>query len=599
MKSKRSIFPPIISIIYIVTVLAFVISMFVEYKTSPAKIQARIDELARATTQNLSINPADSDEFQSAFLHSIGPISDIAGIQLSQNGYLILSLPGDLDKNSPTRSPFVTVTERSIYAQNQDAVQMKVASYLIEPSSMYTKGLIAFFVILAATLFCITYLIYVYSTEKKNYVEEPVFDEKKKIKKEEVFKATATPKEEIEVEEEIEEDTGSKEDNEYVYDDYLEPSPSAPETEPEPFRAFDDAYFAGEGAPDFPDVELFDDEELEDDTREEEQEDISDSLNDVSNEPEDLEPEVSEPTVSSDSAYSNSYNSDDSEDSGYQMPQSPSSTITQEEFQALTQDLLDDPAPEDSEEDSRIEDEDDFLDDIVDDEEEKSILPELNPIHTKLDEPVQEEVNENENKNLPFTSEKPQEPEVQDIKHPAGLFSPTTGFGWEEYMIPRLDSELIRAASGDQDLTVMTLDIPKMDWTSESAREICDLILDLVKFKDLVFEYGQSGCTAIIQNMGIEEALKAAEDLHTNIIASLARRKQYYIVGIGLSARSLRLISGSRIAKESEQALIHAMEDKSNPVVAFKVNPERYRKYIAEESAKLNKKEPQLSVTSS
>ena len=99
--------------------------------------------------------------------------------------------------------------------------------------------------------------------------------------------------------------------------------------------------------------------------------------------------------------------------------------------------------------------------------------------------------------------------------------------------------------------------------------------------------------------MGIEEALKAAEDLHTNIIASLARRKQYYIVGIGLSARSLRLISGSRIAKESEQALIHAMEDKSNPVVAFKVNPERYRKYIAEESAKLNKKEPQLSVTSS
>ena len=70
MKSKRTIFPPIISVIYIVTVLAFVISMVVEYKSSPARIQARIDELVRATTQNLSVNQANSEEFQSAFLVS-------------------------------------------------------------------------------------------------------------------------------------------------------------------------------------------------------------------------------------------------------------------------------------------------------------------------------------------------------------------------------------------------------------------------------------------------------------------------------------------------------------------------------------------------
>ena len=297
---------------------------------------------------------------------------------------------------------------------------------------------------------------------------------------------------------------------------------------------------------------------------------------------------------------------EDTYESDFQMPPSPSSTITQEEFQALTQDLLDDPVPE---EDNRNEMEDDLLDDLVDDDEpEKSILPELNPIHTRLDNPVQEEKEElnetetaktdviQEDKNLPLTSETAVEAEVQGKKHPAGLFSPTTGFGWEEYMIPRLDSELIRAASGDQDLTVMTLEIPKMDWTSDSAREICDLILDLVKFKDLVFEYGQSGWTAIIQNMGIEEALKAAEDLHTNIIASLARRKQYYIVAIGLSARSLRLISGIRIAKESEQALFHALEDKSNPVVAFKVNPEKYRDYIAKESSKLKYEESEAAL---
>ena len=138
MKSKRTIFPPIISVIYIVTVLAFVISMVVEYKSSPARIQARIDELVRATTQNLSVNQANSEEFQSAFLHSVGLVSDIAGIQLSQNDYLIVSYPANLAENSPTRSPFVTVTERSIYAPNQDAVQLKVAPSFL--AHLWTKS---------------------------------------------------------------------------------------------------------------------------------------------------------------------------------------------------------------------------------------------------------------------------------------------------------------------------------------------------------------------------------------------------------------------------------------------------------------------------
>ena len=270
--------------------------------------------------------------------------------------------------------------------------------------------------------------------------------------------------------------------------------------------------------------------------------------------------------------------------SDFQMPVSPSSTITQEEYQALTKDLLDEP---DSQEN------DDFLGPLIDDDEssedeeieEENKVAESASIRTKLDSPLQN-TPEDDEKELPAIEEKEENPDVVK-KHPAGLFSPVTGFGWEEYMIPRLDSELIRAASGDQDLTLMTIEIPKIDWSSDEAKEISSLILDLVKFKDLLFEYGEFGCTAIIQNMGIEEALHAADDLHTNIIASLARRKKYFIVAIGLSARSLRLISGSRIAKESEQALIHALEDKSNPVVAFKVNPERYRNYIASESAKL------------
>ena len=50
---------------------------------------------------------------------------------------------------------------------------------------------------------------------------------------------------------------------------------------------------------------------------------------------------------------------------------------------------------------------------------------------------------------------------------------------------------------------------------------------------------------------------------------------------IGISSRSLRLISVDRLKTEAEQALLHASEDVDSPIVAFRVNPEKYRKYIS------------------
>ncbi|MBP5748809.1 MAG: hypothetical protein J6W63_10655, partial [Treponema sp.] len=185
--------------------------------------------------------------------------------------------------------------------------------------------------------------------------------------------------------------------------------------------------------------------------------------------------------------------------------------------------------------------------------------------------------------------------DVEDlaVKHkaesnrPQGLFSPTTGFGWEAYMIPRLDSELVRAASDEKDLALVTIRIKDIDWNTDAAKKIAEIILQFVKFKDLAFEYKKDGCTAIFQNMNIDKALKAAEELHTQIVTELSKSSLYNQTAIGISSRSLRLISGARLANESEQALEHALEDKESPIVAFKVNPEKYRNYLASEAAKL------------
>ena len=148
-------------------------------------------------------------------------------------------------------------------------------------------------------------------------------------------------------------------------------------------------------------------------------------------------------------------------------------------------------------------------------------------------------------------------------------------------MIPRLDSELLRAAGSEQDISLFTIRIPGFSWKMEGGDKIAELITDRVKFNDLVFEYGDDGCTAIFQELNTESALKKAEQLNGEIQALLTSYGHEFNSYIGISTRSLRLISGQRIANESEQALLHAMEDKESSIVAFKVNPEKYRNYLS------------------
>lgn len=191
-----------------------------------------------------------------------------------------------------------------------------------------------------------------------------------------------------------------------------------------------------------------------------------------------------------------------------------------------------------------------------------------------------------------FAEEIHEEPSLaENNAAPVGLFDEKTGFGWEQYMPTRLDSELIRAASSEQDLALFTVRIPGIDWTTPEGKETASIIKDWVKFNDLVFDYGSDGFTAIFQNQNTDAALAEAEKTHTEIISVLKRANSSAETPfVGISTRSLRLISGKRLFNESEQALFHAMEDKDSPIVAFRVNPDKYRSYLAGEASKLKER---------
>lgn len=191
-----------------------------------------------------------------------------------------------------------------------------------------------------------------------------------------------------------------------------------------------------------------------------------------------------------------------------------------------------------------------------------------------------------------FAEEIHEEPSLaENNAAPVGLFDEKTGFGWEQYMPTRLDSELIRAASSEQDLALFTVRIPGIDWTTPEGKETASIIKDWVKFNDLVFDYGSDGFTAIFQNQNTDAAFAEAEKTHTEIVSVLKRANSSAETPfVGISTRSLRLISGKRLFNESEQALFHAMEDKDSPIVAFRVNPDKYRSYLAGEASKLKER---------
>lgn len=193
------------------------------------------------------------------------------------------------------------------------------------------------------------------------------------------------------------------------------------------------------------------------------------------------------------------------------------------------------------------------------------------PVTDNLHEPVQESVESPE-----VTAES------SDVSsEPAGLFSPVTGFGWEAYLEERLDSELIRSASSEEDIGLMIVRIQGLDKTDQRNKAIYDTLLEFYKFRDLIFEYGNDGFSCIVHSINVDTALDLAEQVYVALSKILKDNGMDNEIGIGISTRSFRLIPGKRIFEEAEQALIRAFTDPETAIVAFRVDPEKYRQYIS------------------
>jgi GGDEF domain-containing protein len=180
-------------------------------------------------------------------------------------------------------------------------------------------------------------------------------------------------------------------------------------------------------------------------------------------------------------------------------------------------------------------------------------------------------------------SQQVSEEEQKTTEHDdAELFSPVTGLGMENLLTTRLESELIRSAASEQDLSVFVFHIPGLDYHADISKDLITILLRQFQFRDLIFEYKGDSFAALLQQADLDTAYTIAETIYNEMNTLIARKESNLSVKIGIASRSLRLISGERLLLEAAQAEKHA--DTENPIVAFRVDPEKYRKFIAGKS---------------
>ncbi len=163
------------------------------------------------------------------------------------------------------------------------------------------------------------------------------------------------------------------------------------------------------------------------------------------------------------------------------------------------------------------------------------------------------------------------------------LLSPDTGLGWQEHLKLRLRFELERAASFDQDLSLLIISLDQAA-TGRNDRQIYrqmgKMILERFPFRDLSFEHENDSYAVILPDKNLDAALKDAK-IFQKSVADGDWSGRRITVSIGLSARNGRLISEERLLLEAGKALEQATEGGGIRIIAFRADPDKFRRLIS------------------
>jgi len=167
---------------------------------------------------------------------------------------------------------------------------------------------------------------------------------------------------------------------------------------------------------------------------------------------------------------------------------------------------------------------------------------------------------------------------------PKGLYSPRSKIGWEEYACYRLESELHRCASSEQDLALIVMEF-RNAVDDALFRSFAAEAEAFFMSKDLLFEKGKQGITVINPEIDLAAGIANSWEFHNIVMGKfpgVVKSKSDFCVG--LSSRSGRLVTAERLMFEAGEALQRAKTDPDCPIIAFKSDPDKYRAFIASQN---------------
>ena len=161
-------------------------------------------------------------------------------------------------------------------------------------------------------------------------------------------------------------------------------------------------------------------------------------------------------------------------------------------------------------------------------------------------------------------------------------YSPFTGFSWESFIDVSTQEALQDAIEQGKDVSLMFMRISgldRMDYISESVRSV---LFNAIANRDLLFEYKTDGYAVLLPQTDIDGAIKIAELIEPKVSEVLQAQNFPGQLMIGIAARTQRMIDASVLHEEAEKALAHA--DSSLPLIAFRVDPEKYKEFVEQQT---------------
>lgn len=156
----------------------------------------------------------------------------------------------------------------------------------------------------------------------------------------------------------------------------------------------------------------------------------------------------------------------------------------------------------------------------------------------------------------------------------------------QEFILPggrlnsTLEEELVKSAEKNDDLTLLIIKIDGLARAEKETENITEILRETLGIDSQVFEYGDYSYAVLLKSTKLDDALSTAEELHSRITDSLKKSGAANSVTVGISSRTGRTLSGERLLTEAAQAQKHAETEPDSPIIAFRVNPEKYKELI-------------------